>query len=398
MTNDHTKQHQHPRHYLLGAVRPRWMIILLSGAFLCASLNFLIYFHIAGTSLLAIPTTNDSTRSVSSNDPRAKNMETTALPTNDEPAVLVVATRFHLGKAAAPPSQDDLQSKVRSFANFCSNCGVVVEPIDSTTSASSHRVVGVMAVDAEERIAGYNLVAQMEEALAAVLLHHPSTTVAIPPLHILPVQPWGEFAPALNALIRWAGRVPVAAATAATTTAATQILFCSAETTASAVAVAALRRHLMIDTDTLVVGLALPGHDYARGRHRLLNGRTTPWNTLALWNWRLLALTGFPLVAEGLVHDDDDDNNSNNSMAGVEEVVTIAILQRLLGAEHAQAKLVQLEEEDGASSSGGVVWDQTFGGDPARQQWHEHKMRSKESRAARQLKLLGGLTGTVHHC
>ena len=60
------------------------------------------------------------------------------------------------------------------------------------------------------------------------------------------------------------------------------------------------------------------------------------------------------------------------NIAGVEEVVAIAVLQKLLGRERAKAKLVQM-----ADGGGGVEWDQTFGGDPARQEWHARKMESK---------------------
>ena len=315
-------------------------------------------------------------------------------------SVLVVATRFHLGKAAVPPSPQDLQSKLQSFARFCSDsCG---------GSSGSAAVLGVIAVDAEERIPGYNLVTQMEEAVAALLLLQQEQQSTVVPLHILPVQPWNQFCPALNALISWACTSdPVTAMMPSSSRDGdgAQILFCSAETTASPATIAALRQH-MTDPDTLVTGLVLPGHDYSeRGGVQALTGRTTPWNTLALWNLRLLALTGFQLVSEGLIHDKDsqanpDDDATDISMAGVEEVVAIAVLQRLLGAEHAKAKLIQLNNKDttSTSSSGGVTWDQAFGGDPARQKWHEQKMQSKISRAARQLQLLGGLTGTVHHC
>ena len=69
-------------------------------------------------------------------------------------------------------------------------------------------------------------------------------------------------------------------------------LFASVETTFSAETVAALQEQL-VKHDALVVGAALPGHDFQEGR-RPLGGRTAPWNTLALWRLDRLCLVGFP--------------------------------------------------------------------------------------------------------
>jgi hypothetical protein len=70
----------------------------------------------------------------------------------------------------------------------------------------------------------------------------------------------------------------------------------------------------------------------------------------------------------------------------VEEVAAIALLQRLLGYEHAVAKVIRLPD---------VSWDQQFD-DEERREWHERKMASKEERPARHLELTG-LCGWVHH-
>jgi hypothetical protein len=86
-----------------------------------------------------------------------------------------------------------------------------------------------------------------------------------------------------------------------------------------------------IPDDTLVAGALLGGHTYHEGNSAgapnnqvvELNGRTTPWNTLAIWKVSMLALTGFPLVSDGIVTDD-----ATEPSFGVEEVVTIALLQR----------------------------------------------------------------------
>jgi hypothetical protein len=286
---------------------------------------------------------------------------TTIMATSTNPT-MVVATRLHLDKATVPPT--DLDDKVLNFGRFCAD------------SCAKYDVVGVLAVDAAERIPGYNLVEAVRAACEKAS-HH----TGVPPLQVLPVQPWGQFVPALNALVHWAAPF------------ADQILLASAETKATSTAIAALRSRMT--SDTLVCGALLPGHDYQGGGGEMheqehpsdgisteLNGRTTPWNTLALWDLKKLALTGFQSVSEG-----SHNSCSETSMAGVEEVVAIAVLQKLLGPEHTKAKLVRID---------GVEWDQHFD-DPARQQWHERKMQSKTERAAQQLALTG-LQGIVYHC
>jgi hypothetical protein len=285
---------------------------------------------------------------------------------------------------------------------------------------SRHNVqaLGVIAVDATERIAGYNLVDAVQAACTAyqetVASRHSSDDGhATPlPLTVLAVQPWGKFAPALNALVSWAAANsgPTIGTTSLLVDAPDEsfpaILFCSAETTVSASAISYLASQL--HSDTLVCGAVLPGHDYQGSGSLLngnaamvateLNGRTSPWNTLALWNLRKLALTGFLLVSEGL-HAHHDLASS----AGVEEVVAIAVLQRVLGPNNAKAKLISLvaaaDDQNGAAESPTrttVDWNPVFS-DPARQEWHEKKMKSKLERASQQMRLLG-LDGVVYHC
>merc|ERR1712127_1152215 len=88
------------------------------------------------------------------------------------------------------------------------------------------------------------------------------------------------------------------------------LLFISAETQLSSSSIQKICNH--VDSSTLVVGAKLQGHDHHTmkdgeigGKIVELNGRTTPWNTAAVWNLRKLSLVGFPLVAEGLVPNYD---------------------------------------------------------------------------------------------
>lgn len=258
-------------------------------------------------------------------------------------AKLVVATRLHLGNALTIPT--DLTTKINSFHDFC--------------QTSCQGAVGIIAVDATPKMDHYNLVDAVTQICAELDGR----------IHVLPVTPWGEFVSALNALVIYARK----------RLQADHILFLSAETVADRDGIQELLAHLR--PDTLVVGARLPGHTF-RGECVALSGTTSPWNTLAVWDLQKLSLTGFQLVSDGLLTDDKEEPSF-----GVEEVVAIALLQKLLGTENAKAKLLSLKHVD---------WQVDSFGDPERRKWQEEKMKSKEIRAQRQLDLTG-LAGEVHH-
>ena len=286
---------------------------------------------------------------------------------------LCVATRLHLGYKATPSTTAELEAKLAQFLQFCTD--------------SCQAEIGVIAVDASNPRDDYNLLAAVQAACTVVvsrLSEQQRTGDALTPLHVLPVTPWGKFAPALNAITSFAccykntqqqqaDKVPYL----------DQVLFVSAETSASGADIRHLRNQMT--PDTVVAGAVLPGHDYQPATTMPLTGRTSPWNTLAIWDLRKISLTGFPLVSEGLL-------TPNQEAAGVEEVAATAILQKLLGGHAAKSKLVALP---------GVQWQEDFDGDPERQAWHARKMNSKKLRAARQLELLGIQSSdnhVVHHC
>ncbi|KAL9187101.1 hypothetical protein ACHAXT_010821 [Thalassiosira profunda] len=297
---------------------------------------------------------------------------------------LHVATRLHLGHAEHPPPPAKLRATLTSFARLAAAVG-------------ADRAV--VAVDAEEKLEGYDLTgevaricnslncdgddsSEMDGDGAAATAASTNTGAEPlppppPPLHVLPIRPWGQFVPALNAIVAHCAR-----------NGARRVLLASAEVQLTQEAMDVLHSHLDMDT-TLVVGAALPGHEYRAPENEAevevaLTGRTVPWNTCAVWNVPKLALTGFPLVAEGL-HPAED---GGEGASGVEEACTIAALQRILSPERARAKLVAVP---------GTAWEQDFEGDEKRREWHERKMRSKVTRAKRQLELMG-LEGTVVHC
>ena len=319
-------------------------------------------YSTATTSIISSSTFQFSHRIISmENNPNNSNSNAKMNKSkNKNNPLVVVATRLHLGNAAAPPDADKLEETISGFARFCAS----LSSSEENDSGKTTRCQAVIAVDATPQIEGYDYV-QAVEAVCQKATEFP--------ILVLPVTPWGKFVPALNALVSYATKEIQAP----------YILFVSAETKAPKETIQSLVQEIEHDKDTLVVGALLSGHTYDPTTLLVaLNGRTSPWNTLAIWNLSKLALTGFHLVSDGLLTDDESEPSF-----GVEEVMAIAVLQKLLGADHAKAKLLKLD---------GVHWESHFDGDPQRQQWHEQKMNSKVERAERQLQLLG-LSGVVHH-
>lgn len=185
-------------------------------------------------------------------------------------------------------------------------------------------------------------------------------------LVLLPVVPWGKFTTALNAAVTKVAEMGDGL-----------VVFQSIEFRISRDAVKSLVEYLNRDESILVIGPRMKGHDFSPGDDDIqLRGRTCPWNTFAIWRTKYLALTGFPLVSDGM----------GGNMGGVEEVTTITLLQHI--KPNLQAVLAGVS--DGVSS-----WDTNFS-DPKRMQWHQNKMRSKDERPAKQLEWLN-MNGKVRH-
>jgi hypothetical protein len=355
--------------------------------------------------------------------------------TSAQEIVLVIATRIHFGEASIVPP--NLHEQIEHFEQFCYDCAFYLN--NQSAIIPTIIVQGVIAVDAATKpkhpsqLSNCNdptaiqLVPTVQESCDQVAqkFAQRATNPNYHPIQVIPVQPWGKFTPALNAIITYTARfvqqsrLSTSALPAVITTTTTSlplstrhgsILFCSLETVATPKAIHQLLSKMNYLT-TLVCGAVLSGHDYRNswkddttttlepprvviqddddddgdddigGVPIALNGRTSPWNTLALWNVSKLALTGFLAVSEGL-HDDP-------TMAGVEEVATISLLQKLFGAQCMKAKLMSIPS---------IQWDTvSFAHDPARQVWHEQKMQSKLQRAAQQVQLLAMQNSDTNH-
>ena len=142
------------------------------------------------------------------------------------------------------------------------------------------------------------------------------------------------------------------------------------------------------ESDTLCVGACFDNsHRFQAGINEL-DGLSSPWNTLTVWNIARLAKTGFLLVSEGVLKE---------AAGGIEEVSVIALHQQLFGVNSTKAKLLKLPACVLVNNSNSqtavskdpeeILWDQAWK-DPLRASWHVEKMKSKLQRASNQLDCL----------
>jgi hypothetical protein len=283
---------------------------------------------------------------------------------------LVVASRLHWNNHARDAAIDAEKAlaQVRAFYTRAAAYGdavVLALGLPSPTEPSSAFTESVVAFakNLHDEISAPSWLDQ----------RHESGRAKAPPMWLVPMSFWGQFVPALNAIVSTAAtQVPDA----------THILFQSLEIQVPESGVAHLR-HQFLDGSDLVIGAALPGHAFAPHEPQPLplDGVTTPWNTLALWDLRQLAKIGFPLVGDGL--------GLPVGTAGVEEVSTIALYQQLYPAR-SKATVVEVP---------GLAWHVEDFADEQRRAWQQRKMESKKARPAQQLAHLQFASpgGEVYH-
>nr|VFJ92732.1 MAG: hypothetical protein BECKH772A_GA0070896_1004713 [Candidatus Kentron sp. H]VFJ93252.1 MAG: hypothetical protein BECKH772B_GA0070898_100414 [Candidatus Kentron sp. H]VFK00457.1 MAG: hypothetical protein BECKH772C_GA0070978_1004613 [Candidatus Kentron sp. H] len=179
---------------------------------------------------------------------------------------------------------------------------------------------------------------------------------------VLLVEPWLSVTHPLNTLVEMA-----------LSRGATELVLQSSEVWVEKHCIDAMSRYLT--DDTLVVGARMwENHADSPGQFPL-TGLTSPWNTLALWDLRKLARTGFLTVSSGLL---------DGIPGGVEEVVTISLLQHM-DPDHCMAKIFKASRLHWAIDCV----------EPERERLHEAKMQSKYDRAEGQLRHLGIPRGSV---
>lgn len=301
--------------------------------------------------------------------------------TNTSPtSAVVVGTRLHWNNHAQH-ERIDVENVLLQVHAFCARAASYADGILIAVGLPQQALASSPSSPAGEES---EFVASVRELLTRLQSeirngsNAPATTTGdASRVEIIPMLHWGSFVPALNAII----------STAATQfQTASLLLLQSLEIDVDAAGVHFLQTHFKVGED-LVVGAALPGHAFQpeaeAGTLLELNGLTTPWNTLALWDLRCLALIGFPLIGDGLKID-----ATGGSCAGVEEVSTIALYQQLFPSTSA-AKVVSVP---------GIAWQVENFESAERRAWQERKMASKLQRAERQMAHFGlASRGKVQH-
>jgi len=181
-------------------------------------------------------------------------------------------------------------------------------------------------------------------------------------IQLFHIHPWISFTQPLNLLVEKALSIG-----------AKELLFQSIEVTIGVEDMMILEKEL--DSNTLIVGAKLCERHGEKNEVCTINGWTSPWNTLALWNLEKLALTGFLTISSG---------NLTDIPGGIEEVVTISLLQKIQ-PNSMKAKLIKLSS---------VHWN-TDWSSKERSIYHQKKMASKDERSQIQLKKLGINAGEV---
>lgn len=275
---------------------------------------------------------------------------------------LFVCTRIYGGRRLTPGRREKLRSFVREVASLAGNGS-------EDKSEDSNAITACVAVEFDVATGGalYSDVKAEAEAALEGIAGRPKVTLAV-----LPVTQWG-ITTALNACVH-----------AAAEAGAERIAFRSLEIAAGVEVMGRLARECSL-RDTLVAGAALPGHAWGARSRVECDGLTCPWNTLAVWNTKLLSGIGFLAVGNG------KNAVLDGAEAGMEEVSTVSVIQamRVAARQPAKVKLVRVA---------GVDWDTAFRGDTARLAKHEAKMTSKVRRAEQHLAALDVAPATIIHC
>lgn len=180
------------------------------------------------------------------------------------------------------------------------------------------------------------------------------------PVDFLPIKPWIGISTPLNILLN---HLPFNE---------TSVIIQSVEIQCTIEHIHCLRAYLE-EENILCVGAVLDGHQIVDNRSPRtsvpLQGDTSPWNTLIMWNLDKLRRTGFPMCADFV------------SPPGMEDSAAIALQQKLFGGmSNNRALLVHL--------NGSVHWLNQFADDKERAFKHQAKMKSKNARTAQLLQML----------
>ena len=260
---------------------------------------------------------------------------------------LIVVTRIHGSEANKIANPEAVEKFVASVAKYAAKIVICVGNIGESMDHSRK------IIDCAE------YVAELTDHLNRKFKRSTFEKVCL-----LPVHPWGDFTTALNASLSVAVKDNFS-----------YICYQSLEFRLLKHSVDCVKSLFDYDSDLLVAGPAMAGHEFSEG-FQYLRGRTCPWNTFAIWRVKYLTIFGFPIVGDGM----------GTKFGGVEEVTAVAVAQHMF--PKLRAVLLQVP---------GIEWDTHFE-DKKRLDYHNAKMESKNSRPRMQLEALGLVDcGSVEH-
>ena len=180
------------------------------------------------------------------------------------------------------------------------------------------------------------------------------------PVDFIPIKPWIGISTPLNILLNHLSSTE------------TSVIIQSVEIQCTSEQIHCLQSYLH-EENVLCVGAVLDGHQMfdqpASRTHLPLQGDTSPWNTLIIWNLEKLRRTGFPLCCDFV------------NPPGMEDSAVIALQQKLFGGmTRNRALLVQLNTV--------IHWHNQFSNDSERSVRHQIKMQSKNLRTRQLLQML----------
>lgn len=184
-----------------------------------------------------------------------------------------------------------------------------------------------------------------------------STTTTIP-VDFIPIKPWIGISTPLNILLNHLSPTD------------TSVIIQSIEIQCTYEQIHRLQTYLYQE-NVLCVGAALDGHQILSSSrtHLPLQGDTSPWNTLIIWNFEKLRRTGFPLCCDYV------------NPPGMEDSAVIGLQQKLFGGmQYNRALLVRLNST--------IHWHNQFLNDQDRLMKHQIKMQSKTIRTRQLLQML----------
>lgn len=263
---------------------------------------------------------------------------------------LAVATRIHFKQSNF--NDASLKSLANKISSLCKQVGQYSELL-------------LIAIDAEYE-------QEIKDALNPIINNYDSTSFQI---EYVVISPWIGYTAALNGIIR---------SVSINYKHIKYLSFQSMEISMVSSTIIDILMTRYMDENTLVCGPKLKQQmmDVDKDRVEDITGANVPWNTLNIWNLESLKLFGFSMVSDGIIE---------GVAGGIEEVITISMIQHLNGVDTNQCKLV-IFDGDEFDIDDLIKWDSNSE-DNRRNEYNAQKLKSKAERASGQLSLFRNLEG-----